>query len=158
MKSRNQKLISTRPLIKLSAGDKSFGFLLVSGLKGSKISSACEVPLLLEKIGSITSISELIQKTEGALALAGVVLGFCWADEYDELESVQPTIFSKESLFAYGESVFEELHEAGWSTSDCVSAAMHLAREWWTTNGNLNEAVEKANFTQAPKAKRASSK
>lgn len=51
-------------------------------------------------------------------AIHGATVGVCWAHEGLDLETPAPTDATPAAMLAYGRAVYEELHEAGYTTTD----------------------------------------
>lgn len=83
--------------------------------------------------------------------LAGAMLGCAWADPIRELDAERPKVWTDGSARAFGGAVYEELHEAGWTTAHIAKAAILVGRQIWEAANIEKEVHEMADFFGLPK-------
>lgn len=78
----------------------------------------------------------------------GAMLGFCWFDTDQDLETPEPR--PRADLFAYGESVFEELHEEGWTNAHVQKAFVQLTERVVASFISQKEVSARVDFLEHP--------
>lgn len=86
-----------------------------------------------------------------ALAVVGAVVGVAWADPVLELDTQLPAEWTAPDLAAFGEAVFEELHEAGWKLGAIVACALAVAEQVSELAAFEAEVQERVRFFLRPK-------
>lgn len=101
-------------------------------------------------VGQGRSLVSLVTSAPDVLELFGALVGITWADPIYDLEAPAWTT-SAGDLARYGEAVFEELHEAGWSLQNIALAGLAIARQVQQGSQIDQEVTDKAAFFLQPK-------
>lgn len=88
-------------------------------------------------------IATLGDRLPSLFACQGALLGLCWAHRGQDLEAT-PGHYS--TLEAFGEEVFEELHEAGWKLEHVQAVWIDLIGRLVDSFIDQKEVTEKASF------------
>ena len=83
-----------------------------------------------------------------ALQIAGAAIASAWFHREIDLEAAE---LKGESPLAYGERVYEEIYEAGYSLDSILRVAVLIATEWLSQAGVAAEALRRADFFGRPK-------
>ena len=88
-------------------------------------------------------ISNLGDRLPVLFACQGALVGMCWAHKDLDLETDQSRY---RTLEAYGEEVFEELHEAGWKMEQIQNIWVDLVGRLVDSFVSQKAVAERANF------------
>jgi hypothetical protein len=106
-----------------------------------KLHIAALVSLSSKSVGSAELLTLAKEAGPEMAALLGAVIGKAWNHADQALESVDDG-----DLMVYGEAVFEELHEAGYSFDSLVMLGLTVVRAIWEQSQLSQEAKDRANF------------
>lgn len=97
--------------------------------------------------GGFSSLEEMMSAVQRGgpqmLALCGAVLGMSWFVAETDLESV---LKKGEDPLAFGERVFEEMYEAGYTLDEILTLFFVVAAEWLKASGRAAEVIQRADF------------
>ena len=106
-----------------------------------------------DKKGALASFGQDMFKLYAA---QGATVGLTWFNINMDLETKRADYSNDlKGLQDYGSAVYEELYEEGWSASEVVDIWGDLFPKVVETLVDQQKGLHKANFTKAPKAKRA---
>ena len=88
----------------------------------------------------------------GLYSLHGATLGLCWYHSTKDLEAVLKSN-DLEGVKAFGQEVYEELYEEGWSNAEILTLWGQLFPQIVDSLVDQQKGIEKANFSKPPKAK-----
>lgn len=111
--------------------------------------SAVESVQGAEPENRLKAIMGAFRSSEDACSLAGVIIGYAWADPALVLKAEPPSkdLESSESVMQFGSAVFEELHEHGWSAGDAFGVATIIFGELGRGMSLVEAGVTKRDFT-----------
>lgn len=104
---------------------------------------------LPEVVASGEPIMAVLAGRPDMFALLGAAVGICWADPAWGLDTPP---WTEGDPTAYGESVYEELHEAGWSLNQIAQAVLGVATLLVRENALEAAVIEKTAFFRRAKA------
>jgi hypothetical protein len=124
-----------------------------SALSGMKLLKAMDATSLTAIVSSGTQISDLgslaLIKSSGPemLTTLGSVVGMAWYDKHHDLPVPVPgRKASPDDWHEFGETVYESLHEHGFTFSDVLCMAIAVIGEWVGELTLHQEAAERADF------------
>tara|TARA_R110000737_G_scaffold26147_3_gene44973 strand:+ start:4633 stop:5109 length:477 start_codon:yes stop_codon:yes gene_type:complete len=97
-------------------------------------------------------LEELGADLFGLYSLHGATLGLCWYHSTKDLETVLKS-HDLEGVKAFGQGVYEEIYEEGWSNAEILTLWGQLFPKIVDSLVDQQKGVEKANFSKPPKAK-----
>ena len=143
------RVIPDRPhYLTLEVGGDAIDWRIPSIAKCSKVLQMLQKSGIMEayqKSGEDgdTLIATLGDRLPSLFACQGALLGLCWAHRGQDLEAT-PGHYS--TLEAFGEDVFEELHEAGWKLEHVQAVWVDLIGRLTDSFIDQKEVTEKASF------------
>ena len=122
---------------------------------------AARVLNMLQKSGILDAAAEAENGSEilanlgdnlsSFLAAQGALLGICWFDCKEDLETPPPK--QKTDLMEYGEEVYEEMHEAGWQLGQVTEVFVALTESVTEAFITQKDVAERVDFLNAEKGK-----
>lgn len=124
-----------------------------SMVKAARILSMLQESGVMEAAAAAETGEEIIanlgDRLPALFACQGALLGVCWFHTTQDLDTPIPV----GALAAYGEAVFEELHEEGWALGHIQTVFVDLVQRVVDGFITQKEVAEKVDFLAQPAAK-----
>jgi len=139
----------------------STNWRIPSMIKAGRILSLLQKSGVMDAAASASNGAEIIEnlgdKVPALLSCQGALLGMCWFNIKQDLETSTPKFAIAETssevskkLANYGEEVFEELHEAGWEMGQVTQIFVSLTEKVVNSFVTQKEVAEKVDFLSQP--------